>query len=217
MAGVQDFIEFVEDFLGPQTLTASPANSDKWDIADTSSTGTPTYTVGGVGGEATLAFDSATEIQNVCLFQNDVLNWDIDKLIHAEFRVKTVATLDTATSIAFGMATARNDAIDSIASHACFRLIGSNAILCESDDSVIDRDDIATGVSLVATYKKFVIDFQDKTDVKFYVDGVRVAASTTFDMSSFTTGMQPFVQLQKTSDNNTDSVVIDYIRIVAKR
>jgi hypothetical protein len=172
---------------------------------------------GGVGGEATLAFDSATEIQNVCLFQNDVLNWDIDKLIHAEFRVKTVATLDTATSIAFGMATARNDAIDSIASHACFRLIGSNAILCESDDSVIDRDDIATGVSLVATYKKFVIDFQDKTDVKFYVDGVRVAASTTFDMSSFTTGMQPFVQLQKTSDNNTDSVVIDYIRIVAKR
>lgn len=222
MAGIQDFVEYCEDFLGPQTLTASPTNSDQWDIADTSSAGTPTYTVGGTNGEATLAFDSQAEVQNVCLFQSDVLNWDIDNLIHVEFRVKVTAAvggvLDSATSVAFGMATARNDAIDSIASHASFRAIGSNAIVCETDDAVTDKDDIATGVSFVSgTYKRFVIDFQDSADVKFSIDGARVAASTTFDMSGFTTGLQPYLQLQKTSDANVDSVTVDYIRIVSKR
>ena len=217
MAGIQDFIEVCEDFLGPQTLTASPAGSDMWDIADTSAAGTPTYTVGGIGGEAVLTLASTSEVENVCLFQGDVLNWDIDKLIHAEFRVKTSAALDSATSLAFGMATARNDAIDSIASHASFRLIGSNAVVVETDDSVNDLDDKVTGTTLGDTYKKFVIDFQNSSDVKFYIDGVRVASSTTFDMSNFTTGLQPYVQIQKTADTNVDSVSVDYIRLVAKR
>ncbi len=218
MAGVQDFVEFFEDFLGPMTLTASPTNSDRWDIADTSSAGTPTYTVGGINGEATLAFDNTSEVQNVCLFQSDVLNWDIDLLQRIEMRVKTVASLDSATSIAWGLASARNDAIDSIAAHASFRVIGSNAVVVETDDGTTDLDDKATGVSLVATYKKFVIDFTGGTeDVKFYINGVRVAASTKFDMSAYTAGLQPYVQLQKTADTNTDSVITDYIKIVSKR
>ena len=219
MAGIQDFlVEYIEDFLGPQTLTASPAGSDQWDIADTSSSGTPTYTVGGINGEATLAFDNTSEIQNVCLFKSDVLNFDIDYIHSIELRVKTVATLDTATSLAFGLCSARNDAIDSLAAHASFRLIGSNSLVVETDDSVNDNDDVATGATLVDTYKRFVIDFTGgKSNVKFYVDGVRVAASTTFDMSNYSAGLQPYVQLQKTADTNTDSVVIDYIKIVSKR
>ena len=218
MAGIQDFVCFEEDFLGPMTLTASPTNGDRWDIADTSSAGTPTYTVGGINGEATLAFDSTSEVQNVCLFQSDVLNWDIDLIQSIEFRVKTVASLDSATSIAFGLASARNDTIDSLTAHASFRLIGSNSIVVESDDGTTDKDDIATGTTLVATYKKFLIDFTGgKSNVKFYVDGARVADSTTFDMSAYSSGLQPYVQLQKTADTNTDSVVIDYVKIKGKR
>lgn len=218
MAGIQDFVEFEEDFLGPQTLTASPAGSDRWDIADTSSAGTPTYTVGGINGEATITLDSTSEIQNVCLFQSDVLNFDIDLIQRIEMAVKTVAALDSATSLAFGLASARNDAIDSITAHASFRLIGSNSIVVETDDGTTDKDDVATGVSLVATYKRFVIDFTGgKSDVKFYIDGVRVAGSTTFDMSAYTAGLQPYVQLQKTADTNVDSVTVDYVKIVSKR
>ena len=218
MAGVQDFVEFVEDFIGPQTLTASPTGSDRWDIADTSAAGTPTYTVGGINGEATLAFDSQAEAQNVCLFQSDVLNFDIDKLLRIELRVKTTATLDATTSLAFGLASARNDAIDSITAHASFRLIGANTLTVESDDGTTDKDDIATGATLAATYKRFVIDFSGGTaNVKFYVDGVRVGSSTTFDMSGYTAGLQPYVQIQKTSDTNVDSVTIDYIKIDSRR
>ncbi len=218
MAGIQNFVKLEEDFLGPMTLTASPTNGDRWDIADTSSAGTPTYTVGGINGEATLAFDSQSEVQNVCLFQSDVLNWDIDLIQRIEMRVKTTATLDSATSLAFGLASARNDAIDSITAHASFRIIGNNTLVVESDDGTTDKDDVATGASLSDTYKKFVIDFTGgKSNVKFYVDGVRVAASTTFDMSGYTAGLQPYVQIQKTADTNTDSVTIDYIKIEGKR
>lgn len=218
MAGIQNFVKFEEDFLGPMTLTASPTNGDLWDIADTSSAGTPTYTVGGINGEATLAFDNTSEVQNVCLFQSDVLNWDIDLIQRIEMRVKTTATLDSATSLAFGLASARNDAIDSITAHASFRIIGNNTLVVESDDGTTDKDDVATGASLSDTYKKFVIDFTGgKSNVKFYVDGVRVAASTTFDMSGYTAGLQPYVQIQKTADTNTDSVTIDYIKIEGKR
>lgn len=218
MAGTQDFLTYTEDFLGPQTLLASPVGSDQWDVADTSSSGTPTYTVGGVNGELTIAFDSANEIQNVCVFKSDVLNFDIDLIQSIEFRVKVGGTLNAATSLAFGLCTARNDTIDSLASHASFRLIGSNAILCETDDSVNDKDDVATGVSLSTTYKRFLIDFTGgKSNVKFYVDGQRVAASTVFDMSNFSTGLQPYIQLQKTASANTDSVVVDYVEITSKR
>ncbi len=100
-----------------------------------------------------------------------------------------------------------------------FRIIGSNAIVCETDDAVTDRDDVATGVSFVSgVYRKFVIDFTGgKSDVKFYIDGVRVAASTTFTMANYTAGFQPYFQIQKTSDNNTDAFSVDYIKIVSKR
>ena len=217
MAGIQDFQEFCDDFNGTvATLPASADPATPWLVDDTSSSGTPTYTTG--TSEAVLTLASTTEVENVCLHFGDSLDFDIDLLQRVEMRVKTVATLDSATSVAFGMASARNDAIDSIASHASFRLIGSNSVVVESDDSVTDKDDIATGTSLVATYKRFVIDFTGgKSDVKFYIDGARVAASTTFDMSGYSAGLQPYVQIQKTSDANTDSVTVDYVYIVSKR
>jgi hypothetical protein len=131
------------------------------------------------------------------------------------------AAADAATSVAFGLASARNDAIDSIANAALFRVIGADdttAVVLETDDGTNNNDDIASGTTLVAAYKKFVISFSHgKADVRFYIDGERVGASTTFDMSNQTTGFQPFVQLQKTSDANTDSVVIDYVRIYSRR
>ena len=217
MAGIQDFQEFYDDFNG--TVAALPASADPgtpWLIDDTSSAGSPTYTRG--TSEAVLTLASTTEVENVCLHFGDALDFDIDLIQRIEMRVKTVATLDSATSLAFGVASARNDAIDSIAAHASFRLIGSNAVVVETDDAVTDNDDVSTGISLVAAYKRFAIDFTGgKSNVKFYIDGARVAASTTFDMSGYSAGLQPYVQLQKASDANVDSATVDYVYVISKR
>ena len=226
MSSYIDNIIYHDDFLGHGELPNSQSDSD-WLIDDTSASGTPTYTKGGIGGEATLALAATSEVENVCLHMGDDLNFDIDKLQRVVFKIKMgQAALDAASQVAFGMCSARNDAIDSIAEVACFRVIGADdttAVVCESDDGSNDNDDVASGQVLADSYKRFVIDFAGgKSDVKFYMDNgdgslVRVADSQTFDMSNYSAGLQPFVQLQKTADTNTDSVVIDYIHIESVR
>lgn len=226
MDNYRDHVSYFDDFLGHGELPSSQSDSD-WLVADTSSAGTPTYTKGGINGEATLALASNTEVENVCLYHGDDLNFDIDQLKRVCFRVKMgQSALDSATSVAFGVGSARADSIDAIAEAALFRVIGADdttAVVVESDDGTNDNNDVATGQVLADSYKEFVIDFSGgKSDVKFYMDNgsgdlQRVASSTTFNMSNYSAGLQPIIQIQKTSDSNTDSVVIDYVRIESGR
>lgn len=217
MAGIQDFQEFCDDFNG--AVAAFPTTADPatpWLIDDTSSSGSPTYTRG--TSAATLTLASTSEIENVCLHFGDALDFDIDNIISVEFMAKTTATLDSTTTVVMGLGSARNDDPDAVAANAFFKLAGSNSVVCESDDGTTDNDDVSTGVSLSSTYKRFVISFAGGTsDVKFYIDGVRVAASTTFDMSGYTSGLQPIFQIQKTADTNVDTLVIDYVKVVCRR
>jgi len=121
----------------------------------------------------------------------------------------------------FGVGSARNDTSDSVTANAWFKMVGASsttAVYAESDDGTTDKDDIATGATLGTSFKRFVIDFAGgKRDVKFYIDGARVAASTTFDMSGYTAGLQPIVQLQKAANTNVDSVIVDYVKVTARR
>lgn len=233
MNNAANFWEFFDDFLGASTFGTSAAQGDPWVITDTSAMGTPTYTrldhgtTGGAPGVARLAFDSQAEAQNVCLSFGDVLCWDIDLLLGIEFRVQMgQAAADAATSLAFGLAGDRNDAIDSIAQAALFRVIGADSttnVVVESDDGTNNNDDVATGQTLINAWKRFKIDFSNgKADTRFYMDDGngairRVAAGTTFDMSNYSGALQPYVQLQKTSDANTDNVQVDYVRAWGRR
>lgn len=219
MAGIKDYAVFVDDFFGADTFTTAGQGSP-WAIADTSSAGTPTYaTVSpSATGEVALTLEATNEVQNVCLSFGNKLCFDIDNIQSFRARVKISAITSSAVSVAWGLASARNDAIDSIANHASFRLIGSTALFVETDDGTTDKDDIATGATLGTTYKDFYIDFTGgKANVKFYIDGVRVAASTVFDMSAATSSLQPYVQIQKTAATDADAVTIDFIEVCLKR
>jgi hypothetical protein len=91
-------------------------------------------------------------------------------------------------------------------------------VYLETDDGTRDVDDVSSGVTLGTTFKRFVIDFTGgKSDVKFYIDGQRVGASQKFDMSAYSSGLQPIIQLQKAANTNADSVIMDYIRVECKR
>lgn len=219
MAGIKDFARFTDDFFGADTFSTAGQGSP-WAIADTSSSGTPTYaTVSpSATGEVALTLAATEEVENVCLSFGDKLCFDIDNIQSYRARVKISGITSAATSVAFGLASARNDAIDSIANHASFRLIGSTAVVVETDDGTTDNDDVATGKTLSTTYKDFYIDFTGgKSNVKFYIDGERVAASTTFSMAAATSSLQPYFQIQKTSSTNADAVTIDYVEVELKR
>jgi hypothetical protein len=212
------FVSHFEDFLGGSTISTTVGEGD-WKITDTSTTGTPTYVrTNEHGGVFVMTFSNNAEIQNLCLDYGNVLPYDIDQLLDVDFRIKTVASLSATTTLTFGLQTNRDDNPDNTTAHAQFQLSGSNAVLCETDDNVNDINNIATGATLGTTYRNFRISFQKgKTDIRFFIDDVRVAESQVFSMSNFSTLLQPFVQIQKTANNNTDSVSIDLISVRARR
>jgi hypothetical protein len=221
MAGMQDFETFVDDFSGAvATFPTSADPATAWLVDDVSVTGTPTYTKG--TSEATLTLNNDNAAVIVALHFNDALDFDIDDIQRVTMRVKIGASTFTSGSIlCFGVGSARNDTANDVTANAWFRMEGANSttlVYAETDDGTRDVDDISTGVTLGTTYKDFVIDFTGgKSNVKFYIDGVRVCASQTFDMSAYSSGLQPIIQIQKAANTNADSVVVDYIEIVSHR
>lgn len=219
--------EYRYDFRGEAAVAAAGSGAGHPFVkADTSAAGSPT--VGGLaGGGIRLLLDNTSEVQNLCLYMGDVLPFDIDEIVKVEVIAKTVASLDSTTSIAFGLASARNDAIDSIAEAALFRCIGDNNVVVETDDGTNNNDDVATGLTLGTTWKRFQINFAErnttqeppslslgrKSNVGFYGANDngsqrRVASGTRFDMSNYSGGLQLFAQIQKTADTNTDNLDI---------
>ena len=218
---MQDFETFVDDFSGAvATFPTSADPATAWLVDDVSVTGTPTYTKG--TSEATLTLNNDNAAVIVALHFNDALDFDIDDIQRVTMRVKIGASTFTSGSIlCFGVGSARNDTANDVAANAWFRMEGANSttlVYAETDDGTRDVDDISTGVTLGTTYKDFVIDFTGgKSNVKFYIDGVRVCASQTFDMSAYSSGLQPIIQIQKAANTNADGVVVDYIEIVSHR
>lgn len=209
-----------EDFFDrAQAFTTTPGEKG-WTIADTSSGGTPTYLcITEDGGAAKLTLAATSEAEIVTLYHNDVLAFDVRKIKHVEFIAK-VAGIDSVTTLTFGVGSARNDTDDSVATNAWFRMEGSAStsnVVVETDDATTDNDDKATGTTLSSTYKKFIIDFERGiADVRFFIDGERVASATTFDMSALAAGLnvQPIVQLQKASGTGVPSITIAAVNIV---
>lgn len=218
--------------LNTPPLTAS-AESEGWCKADTSAAGAPTLV--GTNGLMVGTLANTDEVENLCLYQGDALAWDIDDLLTADFWLSVGAAITTAQSLAFGMGSARNDDPDSIAANAMFRCIATGAVVVETDDGTHDTDDKATGQTLGTTIKRFCIDFAGglntksppsasvggKANVLFSMDDARgnligVARSTLFDMSGYSSGLQPFIQLQKTGGTTTPSFNLARVRIRSK-
>jgi len=209
--------EWCDPFDRAQSFTTTPGMNG-WTIADTSAAGTPTYLCVS-GGGAALTIASTSEAENVCLYQNDVLPFDILKVQSMSFLAK-VSGVDSTTTLVMGLSSARNDTPDTVTTSAWFRMEGSastSAIIIETDDNVTNNDDGATGATLSSTFKKFEIDFTNGiSDVRFYIDGSPVGTGSTYSMSAITTAtnVQPLFQIQKASGTGTPAVTIRDVEIV---
>jgi len=220
MAGLQDFMNYEDDFIGTSaTFPTSADPATPWLVVDASASGTPTYVRNASNAVLTLA--ATSEVENLCLAHGDALSFDIDLIQRIQMRVKIGAAFTTGSELVFGLGSARADTTDSVAANAWFKMVGASSttlVYCESDDGTRDNDDISSGQTLGTTFKEFIIDFTGgKSNVKFSIDGVRVAASQTFDMSAYSSGLQPIIQLQKAANTNVDAVTIDYVSIECKR
>lgn len=212
--------EFTEHFFRDGTVPTA-GNSGSIFAKTITGSGPPTAVykgVAGANGVLELALEATSEVQNVCVSMADKLHFDIDQLLSVEFvaRLSTALSTTATTMVAFGMTGNRNDTIDSIAQALLFRVLGngSAAVVVESDDGTTDNDDVATGITLADTWKRFVINFENGTrDVRFFGGGPRglvpIGGGTTFNMSAYTSGLQFFAQIQKAANTDVGTLQID--------
>lgn len=189
-------------------------------------TGSATCALAATG--MTLALDATSEAQIVAFYTNDLLFYDIDDILAMGFVMQASVALGANARFACGLASAYNATADSVAANAWFIGAGSSAVLCESDDGTNDYDDKATGQTLAAAFKRFEIDFSSglggptvtgtqvggKGNVKFSMSTGRdnamqkVATGTRFNMENYSSGLQPYFMLQKSSSTNLGSLII---------
>lgn len=222
----------VFDFFGGGIIPATgSADSGRLVQKITAAAGTPT--IAPAGGAAVLTLEATNEVQNLCLYADDDLSFDIDDIVQFRAWLKVATALGAAATWTCGLASARNDAPGSMTALALFSGGSTNAVSVETDDNVTDTAAVATGHSLLTTdWRKLVIDFSKgvhsqsppslslggKNAVQFFMENakgllVRVAESTRFNMGGYSSGLQPFVQLQKTASTNVGALAVARIEI----
>lgn len=214
---VANIIDFIDDFIGPAV-----DETNAWHLNDTSSAGTPTHAMLADETAVELALDDTSEAQ-VCGYDfNDKLVFDIDDMKMFVGRFKTTEIVAN-EQVVVGVGSAWTDTVDNITAHAWFKLDGDMNLLVESDDGTNDNNDKDTTVNLTAdTYVWGLIDLSDTADVKFYTstDGVvwtRRQATTTFDMSNYTAGLQPMFAVIKASGTTEPTLSVDVVRVTSDR
>jgi hypothetical protein len=211
-------VSFYDDFVGKAIDT-----THHWTALDTSSAGdtTPVLVANAINGHVTLPIDNTSEAQETGLTFGDALRFGmaLKPVFECGLALATLPT--TGVVFVWGLATAKNATPDSVTQHAWFRLQATGAVLCESDDTATDNDDKATGITLVAGVQHiFRIDCSNSSDVRFYIDGARVASSTTFTFAGgtpATLALQPYFQGMKASGTGVGVMTLDYVRVTQNR
>ena len=203
---------FKEDFLGKDTIPP-----ERFTYIDVSSAGntTPIIAADVANGVLRLPLDSTSEAQESGVYWNDQRPLVLNQGLVCEMGI-SLQTLPTLLGIGvWGLAGNKNAVADTVAESIWFRVDGSGAITVESDDTANEQAVISTGVTFTAGQKKiFRIDCTTITDIKFYIDGVNVAAGTTFNMSTVPTlALQPYIHLAKASGAGLGVIDVDFIRL----
>ncbi|MFA5410085.1 MAG: hypothetical protein WC343_15025 [Bacilli bacterium] len=212
-------VQFVEDFLG--SAGGGPFDGSAiWNVVDVGDA-TGAIVADSSNGQFLLHLAATEEAEDAVLYCGDNKTFDVGNGLIFEARVNMAVAPGTGVCGVLGMCGDHNLDKDSVTEAAWFRFDASLVCKVESDDTTNDNDDIATGHTAVAgTYDIYRIDFTDLTDVKFFINGSRVAAGTTFDMSNLTAGeqqMQPYFSLDKASGAALGDMNIDYVKIFSNR
>lgn len=208
-------VVFYDDFVNTTGLCIA-TNGAVWGTIDTGAA-TEAAVADTANGVVALTLTSGSEKQEAGIDFNDQRCWVPGQGLIFEARVCLSVTPTGTAEGTWGLASDYAEAGDNIANNAWFKVVGSTAILCESDDGTTDVDDTATGsVTATGTYNIYKIDASDAADVKFYIDGTRVCASTTFALAAATL-VQPFFYMYKASGTDVGTMSIDYVRLWQKR
>lgn len=203
-----------DDFLGA-------LDANKWLILNNAGAESQVKIANQHGGVFGLILTNAIAKQFSGLYAGDRLEFNLDKGPIFEARVSLHGIPTLLAEAYFGLANAHVEgplSTDGPSVHACFNFDGSGLAVIDCDDDSHDTAATTTDVTvLVDVFHVYKIDFTTIADVLFYIDGVRVASGTAFDMSNGLNIMvQPYFMVHKESDAGgatVASMYIDYVRV----
>lgn len=223
---------FEDDFLGTkfQKSIAGENTTAPWATVETDINLAPALVASEPNGVIQLTLDSDDITQQAAVYFGDQLCFSMKYGLIWEARL-TLHVLPAAgggedSRAIFGLASATNATMDSIATNAWFRVeaAANTALLWETDDGNTDDDDNAAGVTLVAdTYHIYRIDCRDLVNgVKFYVDNVLVGASADFltNLTDSEAKVQPYFCMTKTkaaANTAVGTMYVDYCKVWMNR
>lgn len=216
-------VVFMDDFLG------TAINTDVWTDLDLNSATTTApaasifvCAIGAVNENAAAGLYGASATGDK--------PWNLDKGVIFETRMAVAVAPATTAEITFGLIndSYAADSMGCLVNNECaiysffgfYTTVGAGLIpVIRTNDGVNASGIVSSGIAALTPgeYHVYRIDFTDVADVKFYIDGVRVATTTTFNMSNGSNVMcQPWLMVYKKNDAGTNAAGTanwDYVRI----
>jgi hypothetical protein len=204
-------VVFYDDFVTTTGLGVA-TNGAIWATKDTGGA-SEAAVADAINGQVALTLAVTDEKEEAGIYFGDQRCFLPGQGLVFETRVCVSVTPTLLADICWGMCSDYVEDIDATTSHAVFKVDGSTAVVCESDNNVTDTDDTATAVVAgTTTWRVYRIDLSDAADVKFYIDGNRVAAATTFKVL-VGTNLQPYFYAFKSTGAGLGTLLIDYCRV----
>jgi len=214
-------INFYDDFIGADGVipaTGAAESGCKWSKKIVGAAPpTVAKTADGVNEDVLCSLTSADQKQDAALHMNDELRFSIAQGAIFETRL-ALTTLPTLEGIAsFGLWGAWADG--GSAYRVGYEVPAGGIVACESDDNATDTSASSEITMVAGTYYIFRIDCTVQTNIKYYINGNRVAAATTFAnaASAANSKMQPHIGLYKASGAGLGVMSVDYVKVFQNR
>jgi hypothetical protein len=210
-------VVFEDDFIG------TAINGDVW---TTASAGAGTAAI--ASGVLTLTQNVAGADDENGIYMKDDKPFNLEKGPIFETRMAISVAPTIGTEIVFGLfgdsfALGANRILVAsellvYAAFGFYTTVGAGLVpVIRTDDGTTNSGVVSTAITAVGlnAYHVYRIDFTSVTNVLFYIDGVRVATGTTFDMSAGANIMtQPMLMAQKIGiDAGLGIALFDYVRV----
>lgn len=214
-------VAFADDFPGADVVipaVASPESGVKWTKKIVGAAApTVAKTGDGVNGFVLCSLTADDQKQDAALNMNNELMFSIAQGAIFETRLSFTTLPTVLAKGSFGL---WGDWADGGSAYRVgFEVPAGGVVTCESDDNATDTAAASTVTLVASTYNIFRIDCTNQSDIKFYIDGVRVCSSTTFAnaASAANSKAQPHLGLYKASGVGVGVMSIDYVKIWQNR
>lgn len=214
-------VQFYDDFIGADVVIPAFGSVESGVAWAKKIVGAAPPTVAkvadGVNGSVLCSLTADDQKQDAVLAMNDELMFSIAQGAIFECRA-TFTTLPTLSAKSMiGLFGAWKDGGSDY--RVGFEIPAGGVVTCESDDNTTDTSAASTITLVASTYNIFRIDCTDQADIKFYIDGVRVCESTTFNNAANASNskVQPHAGLYKASSAGVGVLSVDYIKVFQNR